>query len=124
LLAGWLRKRFGIDVELASSGGPGITEVTASLGDAGELSICRPDGRMATLIRTGQPDRLLPLSRRDVGDLLAEELRRLEVDVVYGESLAAAAGTDEDLNLREPTRTHIWRDPAEQAASEHDPVAG
>src|SRR4051794_33851509 len=124
LLAGWLGKRLDIEVELKTSSGPGITEVNASLGDGGELSITRPDGRMATLTRTGQPDRLLPLARRDVGDLLAEELRRLEVDVVYGESLTACTGAAEDLNFREPMRAHVWRDPAEQAASEHDPVAG
>src|SRR3954454_1080396 len=102
LLAGWLGKRLDIDVELKTSSGPGITEVTASLGDAGELSITRPDGRMATLMRTGQPDRLLPLGGRDVGALLAEELRRLEVDVVYGESLTACTDARDDLNLREP----------------------
>jgi glucose-6-phosphate dehydrogenase assembly protein OpcA len=124
LLAGWLRKRLGADVELVQSRGPGITEVTASLGAAGELSICRPDGRMATLVRTGQPERMLPLARRELGDLLAEELRRLEVDVVYAEALAAATGTDEDLGLRPPERTHVWRDPAEQAAAESDPVPG
>src|SRR3954449_3251459 len=124
LLAGWLGKRLDVEVELKTSSGPGITEVNASLGDEGELSITRPDGRMATLMRTGQPDRLLPLARRDIGDLLAEELRRLEVDVVYAEALAAAAGTDEDLCLRSAERTHIWRDPAEEAAAERDPVAG
>ena len=124
LLAAWLHKRLGTNVELVTSDGPGITEVTAQLGSAGELSICRPDGRMATLIRSGQPDRQMPLGRRDLGDLLAEELRRLEVDVVYAEALAAATGTTDDLCQRSPERTHVWRDPAEQAAAEHDSVAG
>jgi glucose-6-phosphate dehydrogenase assembly protein OpcA len=122
LFAGWVRKRLGVEVELAPSSGPGITEVIARLGDAGELSITRPDGRTATLTRTGQPDRLLPLPRRDFGDLLAEELRRLEIDAVYAEALAAATGVDEDLSLRAAERTHIWRDPAERAAAEPEPV--
>jgi glucose-6-phosphate dehydrogenase assembly protein OpcA len=124
LLAGWLRSRLKVDVELVTSKGPGITEVAVSLGDDGELGITRPDGRVATLTRTGQPDRQLPLARRGLGDLLAEELRRLEIDVVYGESLGTATGATDDLNEREPGRTHIWRDPAEQAASEPDPVPG
>jgi glucose-6-phosphate dehydrogenase assembly protein OpcA len=124
LLGGWLRKRIGADVSIESSRGPGITAVTASLGIGGELGISRPDGRMATLSRTGQPDRLLPLPRREVGDCLAEELRRLEVDVVYADALAAAAGIDEELGLRAPERTHVWRDPAEEAAAEPDPVPG
>jgi glucose-6-phosphate dehydrogenase assembly protein OpcA len=124
LLGGWLRTRLGADVEVVSSAGPGITQVIASLGAGGELGITRPDGRMATLTRTGQPDRMLPLSRRTLGDLLAEELRRIEVDVVYGEALANSAGVHADINAREPGRTHTWRDPAEQAAAEPDPVPG
>jgi glucose-6-phosphate dehydrogenase assembly protein OpcA len=124
LLGAWLRTRLGPYVQLVSSDGPGITEVTVELGSAGELSICRPDGRMATLLRTGQLERQLPLARRDLGDLLAEELRRLEDDVVYAEALAAATNTVEDLGRRDPERTHIWRDPAEKAAAEQDPVPG
>ena len=100
------------------TGGPGITEVAVDLGSAGELSVTRPDGRLATLTRTGQPDRVLPLPRRQVGELLAEELRRLEVDEVYAESLAAATGAAENLTERRADREHIWRDPAEEAAAE------
>jgi hypothetical protein len=48
--------------------------------------------------------------RRDLGDLLAEELRRLEVDEVYGEALAQSTGIA-DLGDRSPKRNHIWRDP-------------
>ena len=75
------------------------------------LRVSRPDGRVATLSRTGQPDRELPLLRRELGDLLAEELRRLEVDEVYGEALSESSGIA-DLGERAARRTHIWRDPA------------
>ena len=51
----------------------------------------RPDGRVATLTRPGQPDRHVALQRRERADLLAEELRRLDPDEIYGESLAAIA---------------------------------
>jgi glucose-6-phosphate dehydrogenase assembly protein OpcA len=115
LLCGWLGQRLGIDVVVEGSKGPGITdvEITAKRpnGDSYDVTISRPDGRMATLTRTGEPDRALPLPRRDIGDLLAEELRRMDPDYVYAESLSAATG-ESGLEDRAATRTHVWRDPA------------
>jgi glucose-6-phosphate dehydrogenase assembly protein OpcA len=124
LLAGWLRSRLGATVELEGSGGPGVTEVELRCEDGTAIAVTRPDGRVATLTRTGQPDRALPLPRRGLGDLLAEELRRIEVDGVYAESLAKASDTDDNLGARPAERTHIWRDPAEQAAAEAQAGAG
>ena len=57
----------------------------------GDITITRPDGRMATLSRPDQPDRRVALHRRDTTELLAEELRRLNPDEVYGETLASLA---------------------------------
>jgi len=118
LLAGWLSRRLGVETEITPSSGPGITEVSVDLlaGDEeGSLRISRPDGRMATFSRTGQPDRQLPLLRRELGDLLAEELRRLEVDEVYAEALSQSSGVA-GLADRPALRTFIWRDPALAAA--------
>ena len=114
ILAGWMAARLGVPTEVVTSPGPGITEVEVVVVEEDEertLRISRPDGRVATLSRTGQPERELPLLRRDLGDLLAEELRRLEVDEVYGEALSQATGVA-GLGERSPRRTHIWRDPA------------
>ena len=47
------------------------------------ISISRTDGRLATFASPGQPDRPVALKRRDLPDLLAEELRRLDEDDVY-----------------------------------------
>ena len=89
LLGAWLRTRLGVPVEVKSSRGPGITEVR--LGSAhGEIVVSRPDGRRAVLSRPGQPDRSVALPRRQTADLLAEELRRLDHDEVYAETLEAA----------------------------------
>ncbi len=52
--------------------------------------ISRADGRNATLSKPGEPDRFVALHRRDIAELLAEELRRLDPDEVYGETLATA----------------------------------
>lgn len=120
LIAGWLSARLSIDVERADSAGPGVTEVALFLqGAEGEqqvISISRPDGRLATFARSNQPERQLPLSRRSLGDLLAEELQRLDADDVYADSLEKATGTT-GLTSRSPRRSHIWRDPALQAAA-------
>lgn len=114
LVAGWMSARLGVETEVATSPGPGITEAEVVLTEDGEehtLRVNRPDGRLATFSRSAQPDRELPLLRRDVGDLLSEELRRLEVDEIYGEALSSATGVSA-LNERSQHRTHIWRDPA------------
>jgi glucose-6-phosphate dehydrogenase assembly protein OpcA len=91
LLTAWLGSRLNAPFSRVVSEGPGITEVVVRT-DAGDVVISRPDGRVATLSRPGQPDRHVALHRREMSDLLAEELRRLDPDEVYGEALALLAG--------------------------------
>ena len=62
--------------------GPGITEVVLETRE-GPIRITRPDGRLATFSSPDQPDRPIALKRRDLPELLAEELRRLDEDDVY-----------------------------------------
>ncbi len=91
LIAAWLGLRLGIEVQRGESAGPGITEVSFDTHD-GKVSISRPDGRTATLSWPGRPERRVALHRRETADLIAEELRRLEPDDVYAETLRALAG--------------------------------
>ena len=91
LIAAWLALRLGIQVRRGDSGGPGVTEVSFDTPD-GRVAISRPDGRTATLTWPGRPERRVALHRRDTDDLVAEELRRLEPDEVYAETLHALAG--------------------------------
>ena len=49
------------------------------------------EGRTATLSRTAKPDALLPLARRETGECLAEDLRRLDADEIF---LTALEGID------------------------------
>jgi glucose-6-phosphate dehydrogenase assembly protein OpcA len=87
LIAAWLSLRLGIPVRRTVSGGPGITGVTFATSD-GDITVVRLDGRTATLVWPGRPDRMVALHRRDSAELLAEELRRLDPDDVYAETLS------------------------------------
>ena len=55
--------------------GPGITAVVLETKE-GDIRIDRPDGRLATFTSPGQPDRPVALKRKQLPELLAEELRR------------------------------------------------
>jgi glucose-6-phosphate dehydrogenase assembly protein OpcA len=90
LIAAWLGHRLGIEVRRGESGGPGVTEVGFETPD-GKVAISRPDGRTATLSWPGRPERRVALHRRDTAELIAEELRRLEPDEVYAETLRVLA---------------------------------
>jgi glucose-6-phosphate dehydrogenase assembly protein OpcA len=109
LLAGWLTHRLGVQVTIEDTAGPGVTGVELQVGED-TVRIDRTDGRTATLSRTGQPDRAMPLPRRELGDLLAEELRRLDADETYAEALETATGLS-GLADRPAKRSHVWQDP-------------
>lgn len=90
LLAAWLHWAMDISVELSPADGPGITRVSLDTAQ-GDITLSRPDGSVATLSRPGVPDSTIALPRRTLPDLLSEELRRLDPDVVYGEVLQSFA---------------------------------
>ena len=87
LIAAWLNLRLDVPVRRLVSAGPGITDVTFATSE-GDISLDRPDGRTATLSWPGRPDRTVALHRRETAELLAEELRRLDPDEVYAETLS------------------------------------
>jgi len=82
LLAAWLRSRLKVDVTQKSSQGPGLTAVRLTTA-AGDIAITRPDGLLASYAVPGQPERLVALKRRDFNELISEEMRRMEADVVF-----------------------------------------
>ncbi|TDC70874.1 oxidoreductase [Actinomadura sp. GC306] len=110
LLAAWLSVRLGVPIGRTVSEGPGLTGarlVTAG----GDIKIHRPDGRVATLCRPGQPDRQVSLVRRPMAELLAEELRRLDPDEVYHEAAVRFA-----KDLAGGTREGVAKDPLSATA--------
>lgn len=82
LLLAWLADRLRIPAERTSSTGPGITEVVMETAE-GEIRISRRDGKLAVFASPGQPDRPVALKRRDLPELLAEELRWSDEDDIY-----------------------------------------
>jgi glucose-6-phosphate dehydrogenase assembly protein OpcA len=87
LLAGWLASRIDGPVTRA------VGALRVELVRASEtITLSRPqDGVTASLTRTGKPDALVPLARRETRDCLAEDMRRLDADEIY---YAALQGID------------------------------
>jgi glucose-6-phosphate dehydrogenase assembly protein OpcA len=86
LLSAWLADRLKVNVQRKNSDGPGITDVGLET-KSGRVSLVRYDGRLATLCVPGQPDRPVALKRRTITELLAEELRRLDPDDIYADTV-------------------------------------
>ncbi len=83
VLAGWLASRIDGPVQRAVG-----TLKVELVRHTETVTLSRPqNGSTATLSRTGRPDALLPLARRETRDCLAEDLRRLDPDEIYHEAL-------------------------------------
>jgi len=92
LLGAWLRNKLGCDFDDSySDQAKGLVSVCLETPE-GEISIQRPDGHDATFSQPGLPDHVIALPQRTLQDCLAEDLRRLDADEVYGETLIALAG--------------------------------
>jgi glucose-6-phosphate dehydrogenase assembly protein OpcA len=110
LLAGWLSDRIGIYVPVEKAEGKYISSVGVKFADGHEVTL-RNDGYRLVMSRPNQLDSIAPFPSRSTGDLLAEELRRLDPDESYAEALGAVTGQT-GLNDRPALRAHIWHDPA------------
>ncbi|WP_245961868.1 glucose-6-phosphate dehydrogenase assembly protein OpcA [Quadrisphaera granulorum] len=119
LLAAWLALALQCPVTRVSGpAGGGIVGVRLER-PSGVIELARPDSRVATLTQPGQPERRLALPRRSNRDCLAEELRRLDPDDIYGEVLTHGlavldAEADSHVGLAEAHATGRGPDVAEQ----------
>lgn len=85
LLAAWLRRALNVPITVTEDPrGTGIRKVVIER-SKGRVELNRPGAIEATLSQTGQPEQQISLPRRSLQDCLAEELRRLDPDEVFGE---------------------------------------
>jgi glucose-6-phosphate dehydrogenase assembly protein OpcA len=110
LLAGWLSSRLQIEVPVEEAEGKYISSVSLEFDDRNAVRLTN-EGYKLVMHREGQVDSIAPFPARSTGDLMAEELRRLDPDEPYADALGAVTGQS-DLNERPAGRTHIWFDPA------------
>jgi len=110
LIAGWLSSRLGFYVPVEQAEGKYISSVELQFQDGHCVELVN-EGYKLIMRRPGQADTIAPFPQRSTGDMLAEELRRLDADQPYGEALGAVTGMT-GLNDRSPNRVHIWHDPA------------
>jgi glucose-6-phosphate dehydrogenase assembly protein OpcA len=116
LVAGWISSRCGCGVEVAEGtrtpGASGVDTIALEL-DGGEEVRLQADRRGGAVVsQPNRPDSTVALPERALGDLVGEELRRLDRDEPYAEALEVATGVTE-LAGRSPVREHVWFDPAE-----------
>jgi glucose-6-phosphate dehydrogenase assembly protein OpcA len=116
LLAGWLSSRCGCPIAVEDGGrkpnSSGVDSVALQLDQDEEVHIQADRRGGAVITQPFRPDTTVALPDRVLGDLLSEELRRLDPDEPYSDALEAATGVT-DLADRSPVREHIWFDPAE-----------
>ncbi|WP_026554832.1 glucose-6-phosphate dehydrogenase assembly protein OpcA [Arthrobacter sp. 35W] len=85
LLASWLHQALGAPITVVEDpSGTGIRRVVLERA-GGDVEIHRPGAVDAVLTQPGQPQQRIALPRRTLQDCLAEELRRLDPDEVFGE---------------------------------------
>ena len=91
LLGAWLEDALGCEYTATyDDAAEGLISIALETAD-GEISIVRQDGHNAILTQPDSPDHVVTLPQRTLTDCLAEELRRLDPDEVYGETLASLA---------------------------------
>ncbi len=88
LLAAWLQLQLKVDPTLGVSskahGSSGIQGVKL-IRKAGPIELERTMSNIATLVQPNQPTHDISLPRRNLRDCLAEELRRLDPDDLFGD---------------------------------------
>jgi glucose-6-phosphate dehydrogenase assembly protein OpcA len=117
LLAGWLTARCGHAIAVAEStrkpGDSGVESVVLTLDQKEEVQIHADRRGGAVITQPFRPDAAVALPERGLGDLLSEELRRLDPDEPYSDALESATGVS-GLADRSPMREYVWFDPAEE----------
>ncbi|MGY1709770.1 glucose-6-phosphate dehydrogenase assembly protein OpcA [Geodermatophilus sp. SYSU D00758] len=118
LLAGWLSARCGCPVDVVEGerrpGPSGVSAVLLRLDQGEEVRVTADRRGGAVIAQPYRPEATVALPDRQLGDLVGEELRRLDPDEPFAEALEGATGVT-GLVDRSPVRSHVWFDPAQAA---------
>ncbi|WP_035761401.1 glucose-6-phosphate dehydrogenase assembly protein OpcA [Paenarthrobacter nicotinovorans] len=99
LLAAWLRLTLDVPVSIeCSTAGTGLRRVRLQT-TGGQIELFRPGVSVAELSQPGQPAQRITLPRRSLKDCLAEELRRLDPDEIFGETVQMLPTGSEDITI-------------------------
>ncbi|MCW2743056.1 MAG: opcA [Blastococcus sp.] len=124
LLAGWISSRCGCPIAVEDGGrkpgSSGVDSVSLQLDQDEQVQIHADRRGGAVISQPFRPDASVALPDRVLGDLLSEELRRLDPDEPYSDALETATGIT-GLADRLPVREHVWFDPAEDEEEEPRP---
>ncbi|MDR2373598.1 MAG: glucose-6-phosphate dehydrogenase assembly protein OpcA [Bifidobacteriaceae bacterium] len=91
LMAAWLADRLGVPIRRQDVDSSFMTAVEFHLSGGRRILLDKESEESQAVLRiTGQVDRVVTLSRRSRAEALAEELRRLEPDEVYGRLVTGA----------------------------------
>ncbi|OMQ14173.1 glucose-6-phosphate dehydrogenase, partial [Modestobacter sp. VKM Ac-2676] len=114
LVAGWISARCGCPVEVVPSprnNGPrGIDSVVLQLDQDEEVRLQDDRKGGAVIDQPFRPESVVALADRSMGELIGEELRRLDPDEPFSEALEAVSGLS-GLSDRPAFREHVWYDP-------------
>jgi glucose-6-phosphate dehydrogenase assembly protein OpcA len=87
LLAAWLAEDLDCPVEIERQDDARAITCVRLQRRSGDIVLDRPDGKTAALRQPEQPEHRIALPIRQLRECLAEELRRLDPDEVYAETL-------------------------------------
>lgn len=114
LVAGWLSSRCGCDIQVVAGarvpGVSGIDSVELHLDQDEEVRLQDDRKGSAVIAQPFRPEAMVALPDRSLGELVGEELRRLDSDEPYSEALESVTGAT-GLSARSACRDHVWFDP-------------
>lgn len=124
LIAGWLSSRCGCDIEVVPGGrrpgSSGVDSVVLRLDQDEEVRLQDDRKGSALITQPYRPEAVVALPDRSLGELIGEELRRLDADEPFSEALQAATGVS-GLAEQPATREHVWFDPMRPETQPDDP---
>jgi glucose-6-phosphate dehydrogenase assembly protein OpcA len=114
LVAGWLSSRCGCSIPVVDGsrrpGASGIDSVVLRLDQDEEVRLQDDRKGGAVINQPFRPESVVALPDRSLGELIGEELRRLDPDEPYSEALESVTGAT-GLSDRAACREYIWFDP-------------